>query len=82
LARGKGEAAIFEQKSIYSDILSARLPHLITRWCEEFGGGKKKWTFEAFTEFVLREARVDEEISRYTWGPMTLESTSQSEDQI
>jgi hypothetical protein len=31
-------------------------------------------------EFVLRETRLDEEISRYTWGPTSLESTSQSED--
>jgi replication initiation and membrane attachment protein DnaB len=60
LARGKGEEVIFEQNSIYRDILSARLPHLITRWSEEFGGGKKKWTFKAFTEFVFREARIDD----------------------
>jgi hypothetical protein len=61
LARGKGEAAIFERKSIYRDILSARLPHLITKWNEEFGGGRKKWTFEAFTEFIEEATKVEEE---------------------
>jgi hypothetical protein len=61
LARGKGEAAIFERKSIYIDILSARLPHLITKWNEEFGGGRKKWTFESFTEFIEEATKVEEE---------------------
>jgi hypothetical protein len=61
LAKGKGEAAIFERKSIYRDILSARLPHLITKWNEEFGGGKKKWTSEAFTGFIEEATKVEEE---------------------
>jgi hypothetical protein len=61
LAKGKGEAAIFERKSIYRDILSARLPHLITKWNEKFGGGKKTWTLEAFTGFIERATKVEEE---------------------
>jgi hypothetical protein len=61
LAMGYGEAAIFEQKSIYRDILSARLPHLITKWNNKFGGSRKKWTFEAFTDFIEEETEVEEE---------------------
>jgi hypothetical protein len=61
LAKGKGEAAIFERKSIYRDILSARLPHLITKQNEGFGGGKKKQTFEAFTDFIEEATKVEEE---------------------
>jgi hypothetical protein len=58
---GYGEVAIFEQKSIYRDILSARLSHLITKWNNKFGGSRKKWTFEAFTDFIEEETEVEEE---------------------
>jgi hypothetical protein len=51
LASGYGKEAIFEQESIYRDILSTRLPHLITKWNEKFGGGRKEWTFKAFTVY-------------------------------
>jgi hypothetical protein len=68
LAKGKGEAAIFERKSIYRDILSARLPHLITKWNEKFGGGKKTWTLEAFTGFIEKATKVEEEELLYKNG--------------
>jgi hypothetical protein len=41
--------------------LSARLPHLITKFNDEFGGGRKEWTFEAFTEFIERATKIEEE---------------------
>jgi predicted Fe-Mo cluster-binding NifX family protein len=84
VARHMGEAGVFSLKSTYIKLMQAKLPHLIEEWIREFGGGwrepQEELTFEAFEEFVLRVARQDEEISKYTWGSMTFESTSQSED--
>jgi hypothetical protein len=68
LAKGKGEAAIFERKSIYRDILVARLPHLITEWNKEFGGDRKEWTLEAFTGFIESATKVEEEELLYRKG--------------
>jgi hypothetical protein len=80
LASGKGKAAIFELKNTYIDILDAKMPYLMEKWIRKLRMSKIELNFEAITKFVLREARIVEEISKYTWGPMTLESTSQSED--
>jgi hypothetical protein len=85
VAKRMGEAGYFSLKSIYINLMRAKLPHLINEWTREFKGGwrepERELTFDAFEEFILRVARIDEEISKNTWGLQTLESTSQSEDQ-
>jgi hypothetical protein len=80
VARCMGEAGVFSLKSTYINLIQAKLPYLIEKWIKEFRVPQKELTFKAFEEFVLRVARLDEEISKITWRHLTLESTSQSED--
>jgi hypothetical protein len=83
VARRMGEAGVFSLKSTYINLMQAKLPHMIEEWTRKFEGCREpqeELTFEAFEEFVLGVARIDERISELTWGTMTLESTSQSED--
>jgi hypothetical protein len=80
LAWGEGKTVIFELENTYVDILNAKMPYLMERWTRRLTKGKIELNFKAFTEFVMEEARRDEAISKYTWGSITLESTSQSED--
>jgi predicted Fe-Mo cluster-binding NifX family protein len=91
VAKRMGEAGYFRFNSIYINLMQAKLQHMIEEWIREFdvqewdpieGSWKEppELTFKAFEKFVLGVAKIDEKIPKYTWGPMTLESTSQSED--
>jgi hypothetical protein len=53
-------------KSTYINLMQAKLPHLIEKWIREFRVPQREQTFDAFEEFVLRVARMDEEISSMT----------------
>jgi hypothetical protein len=61
-ARGRGETYIFELENTYIDILNTKLPHMIEEWTRKLHKGKTELNFEAFEEFVLGVARIDERI--------------------
>jgi hypothetical protein len=50
---------------MYADKVIARLTHMIPQWVKKFGGGRQESTLENFKKFVMKTAKVDEEISTY-----------------
>jgi hypothetical protein len=52
-AEGKGKAAVFDVKKTFTDILTARLPHMIPQWTKKFGSGRQEMTMENVKKFVM-----------------------------
>jgi hypothetical protein len=70
-----GTLWMFGRASTYHGLLREKLPHMVSKWVNEFGNEMDgDLTFLAFHKFVLRLMRIDETASSIR------QSTSQSED--